>query len=188
MTILPLKILFCVNCMLLKGLQNDTNLQHNFLHMGSTPPLTQCVKKHPIWQMMASLIFPPQVSQFLLKLPVSTSGHLPTEVQDTHRVVLGGHTTEAFSCHGDWSCRLMVCILLMPTICMNYLHSTWQRDQAQLRKHFWFEEKSFCAGSYKPVDLSGPRQGDILQRNCLSSSSLRHRSTRPRPLQCECSR
>ena len=71
---------------------------------------------------MASLIFPPQVSQFLLKLPVSTSGHLPTEVQDTHRVVLGGHTTEAFSCHGDWSCRLMVCILLMPTICMNYLH------------------------------------------------------------------
>ena len=42
--------------MLSKGLQNYTNSQHKFLHMGSTPPpFTQCVKIHPIWQMMASL-------------------------------------------------------------------------------------------------------------------------------------
>ena len=43
--------------MLSKGLQNYTNSQHKFLHMGSTPPppFTQCVKIHPIWQRMASL-------------------------------------------------------------------------------------------------------------------------------------
>ena len=56
MTILSLKILFRVNFMLSKGLQNDTNPQHKFLHMGSIPPpFPQCVKKHPIWQRTASL-------------------------------------------------------------------------------------------------------------------------------------
>ena len=37
--------------LLKSGLQNDTNLQHKFLHMGLTPPppFTQCVKKHPLW-------------------------------------------------------------------------------------------------------------------------------------------
>ena len=30
-----------------KGLQNDTNQQHKFVHMGSTPPpFTRCVKKN----------------------------------------------------------------------------------------------------------------------------------------------
>ena len=40
-----------VNFMFSEGLQNYTNLQHNFLHMGPTPlsPVTQCVKNHPIW-------------------------------------------------------------------------------------------------------------------------------------------
>ena len=45
MTILPLKILFCVNFMFSKGLQNYANPQHNFLHMGSTPPLYTMCKK-----------------------------------------------------------------------------------------------------------------------------------------------
>ena len=51
-TTLPLKIIFCVNFMLSDGVQSYTNLQHNLLHMGSTPPpplLTQYVKKHPTW-------------------------------------------------------------------------------------------------------------------------------------------
>ena len=37
-TILPLKIFVCVTFMLSKGLQNDTNTQHKFLHMGWTRP------------------------------------------------------------------------------------------------------------------------------------------------------
>ena len=44
---LTLENIFCVNVMLSKGLQNYTNPQHKFLHMGLTPPppFTQCVKK-----------------------------------------------------------------------------------------------------------------------------------------------
>ena len=46
-TILPFNFFF-VNFMLSDGLQNYTNLQHRFLHMGSTPPppfsYTMCKK------------------------------------------------------------------------------------------------------------------------------------------------
>ena len=41
----PWKFFFCANFILSKGLQNYTNLQHKFVHMGLTPPpFTQCVK------------------------------------------------------------------------------------------------------------------------------------------------